>query len=289
MKKYMSLVSASVFIIVSIIFTGCSATKSASVSDKNAPASLVYKMNSPEGYTYRQTTVTDQYMEVEGQSIPVSSKTVMTFSIGDIESAKDEISFQVVLDSVNVSVTSMMEDMVSSPDVKGQSFTMSIKPDGKTGSLIGAEKIKIGTEMTGAGDLAASFAEIFPYFNKESVNPGETWPSTDTSYIKTAMMNSTSVTRSNNTFTGYVTFEGRRCAQIETTVEGKRDASINTQGMDMLMSMPFKGTETILFDPEEGIVVKYDVSVTGSGFIEILSIGMEAGFSMNIKSNLELK
>jgi hypothetical protein len=53
--------------------------------------------------------------------------------------------------------------------------------------------------------------------------------------------------------------------------------------------MPFKGTETILFDPNEGIVVKYDISVTGSGVIEIVSLGMEAGFTMTIKGNLELK
>jgi len=289
MKKYLSLVSASVIIIVSIIMSGCSATKPATVSDKQTPASLVYKMSSPEGYNYRQTTVTDQYMEVEGQSIPVSSKTVMTFSIGDIEPGQEEISFQVVLDSLNITVASMMEDMANNPDVMGKSFLMSIKPNGKTGSLIGAEKINIGAEIAGAGDLASSFAEIFPNFEKELVTPGETWTSTDTSYIKTAMMNSTSVTNSNNTFTGYVTLNGRKCAQIETTVEGKRDASMNTQGMDMLMSMPFKGNEKILFDAEEGVIVRYEVAIAGSGFIEILSIGMEAGFSMNMKSTLELK
>jgi hypothetical protein len=287
MKKNLTTVLILGLIIVSMIIAGCSASKSAT-SDIKSPASLVYKLSSPEGYNYRQTTVTDQYMEVEGQSVPISSKSVMTFSIRDIEPGQEEISFKVVLDSVNATVTSMMEDMANNSDVKGQSFMMSIKPNGKTGSLVGAEKIKIGTEMTGAGDMASSFAEIFPYFSKEMVTPGETWPSRDTSYIKTAMMNSTSVGTSDNTFTGYVTIGGRKCAQIETVVEGKRDARINAQGMDMIMSMPYKGTETILFDPEEGVIVKYDLSVTGSGFIEILSLGMEAGFSMNIKSTLEL-
>ncbi|MFO7575073.1 MAG: hypothetical protein R6W67_07945 [Bacteroidales bacterium] len=288
MRKSLTPVSVSVFIIVSIMMAGCSTTKTAT-SDKQSPASLVYKLNSPEGYNYRQTTITDQLMEVEGQSVPVSSKTVMTFSISDIDPGQEEISFKVILDSMNVTVASMMEDMANNPDVKGQSFMMSIKPNGKTGSLVGAEKIKIGAEIAGAGDLASSFAEIFPYFNRELVTPGETWPSTDTSNIKTAMMNSNSVTRSNNTFTGYVTVEGRKCAQIETTVEGKRDASINSQGMDMLMSMPFKGNEKILFDTEEGVIVRYEVAIAGSGFIEILSLGMDAGFSMNIKSILELK
>ena len=275
-------------LVVSILAAGCSATKSAK-SDSKAPASLVYKMNSAEGYTYRQTTLTDQLMEVQGQSVPVSSKSIMVFSIGEIKPGEQEISFKVFLDSMNITVASMMEDMANNPDVKGKNFSMSIKPNGKTSSLIGADKIDIGTDITGASDLAASFAEIFPYFSKNEVVPGEIWPSIDTSHIKSAMMNTTSVSRSNNTFTGYVTHAGRRCAQIETTVEGKRDASINSQGMDMLMSMPFKGTETILFDPNEGIVVKYDISVTGSGVIEIVSLGMEAGFTMTIKGNLELK
>ena len=155
MKKHLPVALTAVLIAVSLIMAGCSATKKA-VSDNTSPASLVYKMSSTEGYRYRQTTLTDQFMEVEGQSVPVSSKTVMTFAIREIKPGKEEISFKVLLDSVSVTVASMMDDMVTNPDVKGQSFMMSIKPDGKTGSLIGAEKIKIGNDLTGAGDLAAS-------------------------------------------------------------------------------------------------------------------------------------
>ncbi len=288
MKKHLSLTLSIALIVASLLTTGCSATKK-SVSDNKAPASLVYKMSAPQGYSYRQTAVTDQVIEMEGQSIPVSTKAVMTFSLNEIEAGKDEILFKVVLDSMNIILATMMDDMVTSPDVKGQSFSMSIKPNGKTGAMVGAEKIKVGNELAGAADLATSFAELFPSFTKTIVAPGETWQSSDTSYTKTLMMDSRSVTSSTNTFTGYVVHNGRNCARIATVVEGRREAKMNNQGMDMIMTMPFKGTETILFDPEEGVIVKHELAMTGSGFLEIVSLGMDAAFSMKMTTILELK
>jgi len=57
----------------------------------------------------------------------------------------------------------------------------------------------------------------------------------------------------------------------------------------MMMSMPFKGTEKIWFDPAEGIVVRYESAISGNGQVEIIGMGMSIPVSATIKTTLELK
>jgi hypothetical protein len=64
---------------------------------------------------------------------------------------------------------------------------------------------------------------------------------------------------------------------------------MNSQGMDMLMSLVFKGTEAVWFDATEGVAVKYESSVMGNGDVEVVGMGMSIPLSMNMKTILEFK
>ncbi|MBE0676231.1 MAG: hypothetical protein IH591_16365 [Bacteroidales bacterium] len=288
MKKllYSSVILLSSAVVLSV--TGCSSAKSAKSTSADSPE-LIYKMSSPDGYSYIHTTTSDQTMDVQGQTVGVSTKTVLGFNTKNSESSSEAVSFDVVLDTAHISVASMMDDVISTPDIKGKSFRMSIKPGGKVISSGDASKITLASEVQGSGDLSTTFGELFPTFSVREATPGQVWNSTDTVKMKTTMVDGVTIVKAVNTHAGYVTLNGRRCSYITSVVEGTRDMKMNSQGMDMLMTLTFKGTESVWFDGVEGIAVKYESSVLGNGDVEVVGMGMSIPLSMNMKTVLELK
>lgn len=246
-------------------------------------------MASPSGYSYDLTQSSEQFMDMQGQSVTVSSTSLVGFKTANLKSEKGIIGFDVVIDTAAMSAVSMMESYNTDLNLKGKKFRMSIKPNGKVDSYGDASTIEFSAGSSGSSDVAALFADILPTFAKKDAKPDEIWASTDTSNINSKTSQVVSITKSTNTFVGFVTMDGRKCAQINTIVEGTRNAKMNNQGMDLTMSIPFKGTETIWFDTTEGVLVKYESSVKGDGTIELTSMAMTIPISMTATTLLELK
>jgi hypothetical protein len=270
-----------------VVASACSGTKSAS-SASSGSASLEYRMSAPAGYSYQHTTITDQYMDIQGQSVEVSAKTIMEFKAQNINKIADGVNFDVIIDTAGMSVASMMENSVSDMNLKGKSFKMSIKPNGKPISYGEAANIEFGTASSGMSDLASMFAGIFPLLSKSQAKPGDVWTSTDTLTVKSKTNETVTIGTANYTLVGFETLNGRNCAHITSVMEGTRSSKMNSQGMDLIMSFPYKGTESIWFDATEGVIVKYDVEAKGDGIVEIVGMGMTIPVSMTTKSLLEL-
>lgn len=289
MKRFYINPAIALVFIAAVFMTACSASKTATTA-KSGAASLLYKMEAPAGYTYEQSSTTEQYMDVQGQSVAVSSKTLLGFKATNAGTGRDgNLDFDVVLDTGAVVVASMMEDMSTDLNLKGKSFRMVMKSNGENISLGEASNIEISAETAGVSDLGAMFTGMFPKFHRSDIQPGDTWPSVDTLVVKSSTVETTTIGRSNNTFTQFATINGRKCVQIDSEVAGTRVGKMNSQGMDMLMSFPYSGTETIFFDSEEGVVVKYESHVKGSGSVEIVGMGMTIPVDMDSKVTLELK
>jgi len=274
---------------LAVVAASCSTSKTAK-SDPKQPVVLEYRFADGSEYSYAQTGTSEQYMDVQGQSVAVSTGSYMGFTMKNLKAVQQQFEFDVVMDSLSLNVASPMMDNAGSmgSEVKGRSFRMSLSNNGKPLSMGDASKIQVGNPMSGGGDLGATFSEIFPKLPLKEVSPGQTWAMSDTTEVKSSAMESTTISKGDYTFTGYETVSGRKCVLITGTAEGSRYGKMNTQGMDMVMTIPFKGTEKIWFDPSAGIVVKYESVMSGTGQIEVVGMGMTLDLSMSAKANLEL-
>jgi len=182
---------------VSVLFTGCSSSKpAASSKTTEGPVLLQYLFSSKTPLSYAQTSVSDQYMDVQGQTVSVSTTAYLGFGLKNFSSNQGLFECDVVLDSMNVQVASPMADNMSmGSNIKGKSFRMSVKPSGKTVSTGTASSIDIGGTATGAGDLGATFSEIFPTLPLKEVSQGMTWTSGDTVHYKGSAMDSNTLSK----------------------------------------------------------------------------------------------
>jgi hypothetical protein len=277
----------SLLLAIILVVSSCSASKTGT-TDGSASATLEYRLTSPSGYKYLHTSNTDQYMDVQGQSVAVSAKTLMGFSTLKATAEGDLVKFEVVIDTAGMSVASSMENSVQDLNLKGKTFLLTLNQNGKPVSFGDAASIEFGAGTAGTSDLASMFGGMMPGFNRKEVKPGEIWSSTDTLSIKSKTGETVTISKGDHTFTEFVTINGRRCAQINSTISGTRSAKMNSQGMDLIMAFPFTGTESVWFDTTEGVVVKYESSVKGDGVVEIVGMGMTIPVSMTVKSLLEL-
>lgn len=277
----------SALLAIVLMLSSCSATKTGK-TDSSAMANLEYRLTAPSGYKYSHTSTSDQYMDVQGQSVAVSAKTLLGFSTLNAKTGNNQIEFEVVIDTAGMSVASSMENSIQDLNLKGKSFVLTLDKRGKPISYGDAVNIQFSTASAGASDLASMFGGLMPIFSRTEAKPGDTWSSSDTLAIKTKAGETVTISKGEHILTGYVTMNGRRCAQINSTIAGNRDAKMNSQGMDLIMAFPFTGTETVWFDTEEGVVVKYESSAKGDGVVEIVGMGMTIPVSMTVKTLLEM-
>lgn len=272
------------------ILSACSSTKT--TKSGTAPLSntavLEYRMPSASGYSYNLIGSSEQFMEVQGQSIALSSNSLVGFTTANKKTEGGLIKFDVVIDTAGMDATSMMESFKTDLNLKGKQFTMSIQPTGKVVSYGQAADISFSAGSAGETDLASLFSGMLPSFDKKEVTPGDIWAISDTTELKSRTSQITTITTGTATFIGFVTLNNRRCAQISNTIKGTRSGKMNSQGMDLLMTFPFTGTETIWFDSAYGVVVKYESSAKGDGEIEVAGMGMTIPVSMTTTSVLEL-
>jgi hypothetical protein len=272
---------------VILILSSCTASKTGKTTSSDQ-AKLEYQLKAPTGYKYLHTSSSDQYMDVQGQSIAISAKTLMGFSTLNAKTDDNLVKFDVVIDTAGMTVASSMENLSQDLNLNGKSFVLTLDKSGKPVSYGDAANIEFTTASAGASDLASMFGGLMPIFSRNEAKPGDTWSSADTLTIKSKTGETTTITKGEHLFTEFVTLNGRRCAQINSTVTGNRNAKMNSQGMDLFMSFPFAGTEAIWFDTEEGVIVKYEASVKGDGEVEIAGMGMTIPVSMTTKTLLEL-
>jgi hypothetical protein len=245
-------------------------------------------MTSPSGYKYIHTSNTDQYMDVQGQAVAVSAKTLMEFRALNAKADGKMIKIEIVIDTAGMSVASSMENSMQDLKLNGKSFELTIDQNGRPVSYGDAVNIEFGTASAGTSDLASLFGGLMPIFSRVEALPGDAWSSADTLAIKSKTGETITISKGNHILTEFVTLNGRRCALINSTVGGNRNAKMNSQGMDLIMSFPFTGTETVWFDTNEGVVVKYESSVKGDGVVEIAGMGMTIPVSMATRTLLEI-
>ena len=144
---------------------------------------------------------------------------------------------------------------------------MILSPSGVETDVSEAENLIYNSMASGQGNVRSSFNDFFPDLPVGPIQPGYTWTTSDT--LKDANTSSVMVIKTENTFTGIEKVNGTDCAKITSVLNGTRDMTTQSQGMDIHISGPYTGTAELYFATAEGYFLKHLVNTKLTGLIEI--------------------
>lgn len=247
-----------------------------------------YSADKPVSYLYTSTMV--QLMDMQGQTMQTDITAAFGCSIRQAGMQGSDLVLEITADTLGQRTDSPMGGgggPVS--DIKGKNFKIVIAPTGKILDLSGAEAVVFNIEGSGESNLAQSLYDFFPLLPEKPVKPGDTWNSTDSSTLKTALMTQTILSNTINKLEGIETIDGVECAKIVKEGTGTFSMSLQSQGMDINIKGPFSRTSDCLVSIKEGCLISQSSSMKITGNLNILSMGMEMPITMQIKDATKIK
>lgn len=247
-----------------------------------------YSADKPVSYLYTSTMV--QLMDMQGQTMQTDITAAFGCSIRQAGMQGSDLVLEITADTLGQRTDSPMGGgggPVS--DIKGKNFKIVIAPTGKIVDLSGAEAVVFNIEGSGESNLAQSLYDFFPLLPEKPVKPGDTWNSTDSSTLKTALMTQTILSNTINKLEGIETIDGVECAKIVKEGTGTFSMSLQSQGMDINIKGPFSRTSDCLVSIKEGCLISQSSSMKITGNLNILSMGMEMPITMQIKDATKIK
>ena len=228
-------------------------------------------------------------MDVNGQSMLVNISTSLGCEVKSAGKQGENLNLEIKIDSMAQNVESPQGN-AGGPinEVNGKVFNMIISPSGKIIDLSGASKVVYTVEGSGESNMNQSFLSYFPSLPKNSVQPGDTWTSNDTIDSKSQTNSVWMPLEAAYKFEGIEKINGSDCAKITATLTGTRKMTTQSQGMEIHISGPFTGTQTLFFAVNEGYFVKQTVVSKMTGNIEIPDQNMSFPVVMTITSTNEI-
>jgi len=230
----------------------------------------VYSM--PEGRTleYAKSEDVIQEMEVMGQAMEVTSRRDLGFSMAPAAGEGTDLTAEVTITSLEASMSSPQGDFEAdgAPAID-KSFMMTFSPLGKEIDVSGAEDITYGQGPQGERSLHPDFAAFLPDLPGMPVKVGDTWTSTEE--IPVNEQNSELLLKFEylNTFLGFETMDGMKCAKVEAVITGSMSGSGEQMGAPLTFDGTMDGTETWYFAVEEGVFVKRSARLATSATVTV--------------------
>lgn len=278
MKKQ-SLFSAAVMLIV---FSGTA------FSQKNIDFTYRYPAGKPVSYINTQNI--HEVLDVQGQSMDVYVTSYLGCNIQSAEGKDGNVNLAVAIDTLAEIIDSpqgMMGGTVS--EVKGKTFTVAIRPNGKVSDISGAKGATYMIPGQGPADFSASFADFFPVLPEGKISQGHTWNSVDTIRNESGANTQTTIITSENKFEGFERVNGQNCAKISSVLSGNSMMRNQVQGMDMRTSGNFTGNSTTWFSPEDGYFVKFTSTSKMTGNVEMPNEGYSFPVVLDIVEVTEIR
>lgn len=249
---------------------------------------LEYKYSPDRSIKYISSTKIVQDMDVNGQSMLVNIARYMGCEIRGAGKAGQNVKVDVKIDSLFQNVESPQGSTGGTiNEVKGKTFSIVISPTGKLIDNTDGSKIVYNVEGSGETNIGQEFLNYFPELPVTGVKPGDTWTTRDTINNTTATNKLWMPLESTYKFEGMEKVDGADCAKITATLTGSRKMVTHSQGMEIHMTGPFTGIQTLLFNVKDGYFEKVTISTKMNGNIEIPDQGMSFTVVMNVDATTE--
>ena len=251
------------------LLAGCAA-KQLVLVEKPKGVTLEYRM--PEGAVlkYETTQSSDQTMQMMGMAVETSMSKSYMFSVAGKGEKGDGYDLEITIDSMDATIGTPQGDFPADVEpVIGQSFSMSISRLGKELDLSGAEEIQYGVGPQGARSIKPDFKTLFPDLPEAQVNIGDTWTTQDTIDVDESGIEIVINSESVNTFTGFETVAGMKCAKVTAAVTGTLKGAGEQQGAQVSFEGTLSGTETWYFAYEQGLFVQLSSDIFTKSTIDV--------------------
>jgi hypothetical protein len=244
---------------------------------------LEYKYPADKNLKYVTNTKIVEDMDVNGQSMMVNVARSLGCEIKGAGKVGQNVKVEVKIDSLYQNVESPQGNYGGSiKDVKGKSFNIIISPAGKLVDNSGGSKIVYKVEGGAETNIGQEFLNFFPSLPVKSIKPGDSWTTSDTINNQAAASKLWMPRETIYKFEGIEKSDGVDCARISATMTGTRKMITQSQGMEIHISGPFTGTETLLFAIKDGYFKKISISTNLNGKMEMPEQGMSFPVKMSI-------
>jgi hypothetical protein len=265
----------------------------AGCAGKGKKESEIWMYSMPEGKSLVYTKAEDvvQEMEIMGQAMKMNFEKDTGFTMAPAAGEGADLAAEVTITSLTASMSSAQGDFdADGAPAIDKSFIMTFSGLGKEIDVSGAEDITYSQGPQGDRSLFADFAAFLPDLPGTPVKVGDTWTSMDEIPVKEQTTELLLKFENLNTFMGFETIGGMKCARVEAVVTGTMTGTGEQMGAPLTFDGTSEGTETWYFAIEEGVYVKgltelvTTATVTVSGPQEMV---IPMTMNMTVETNLE--
>ena len=254
-----------------LALTGCAAkTGAAAWGSPDTGLILEYRMSTGDAMSYRFTSDFVQTMEVQGQSIPVESAEMISFSV-EPKGVKDgDHALGITIDDMTMSVSSPQGEVdIDVDNIVGESFDMTLSKLGHEGGLPDPDVLQYSVATEGTRSIIPGFGVMFADLPEVPITVGDTWPAT-VEILEESDKNDVVITiNAVNTLEGFETVEGLECAKIASVLTGTIEGEGTQQGVAWTMLSDMDGVGTWYFAYKEGILISDVTEGTADGAIVV--------------------
>ena len=277
--------------VLCLILAGCQAKKTI-WGDPQTGLILEYRIPQDQSLQYKNTSETNQTIDMMGQSIETSTKILIDYSIkGTGTDDQNNLLTQVNINDFNMVLTGMQGE--TTPDtsaLKGKSFGVSFSPKGKEIGFTGINdlpKIDLGMMSGGEQSVEQFFQNLLPDLPDEPVKVGATWSEPIDNTIPQGPLEITTKGEAANILEGLETINGRECVRIKSTAKSTVQGSGEMMGNEMKIKGEVKSLAIWYFAYKEGLFIKASVEDDSDVKIAVGSMG-EIPQSSKMKLEIEL-
>ena len=272
LKKALSVALCTVSVVAAVVaLTGCAAkTGSCAWGDLDTGLILEYRMSGDDAISYRFTSNFVQTMEIQGQSVPIESTEILSFSVEPKSATDDGHALGITVDGLSVTASSPQGELeADTENIVGESFDMTLSRLGVEGGLPDPDALQYTMATQSGRSIIPGFGAMFPDLPDVPITVGDTWPAT----VEIAEENdegSTVITiNAVNTLVGFERVEGFECAKIASVLTGTIEGGGVQQGAEWTMLSDMEGAGTWYFAYKEGILVSDVTEGTADGSIVV--------------------
>ena len=257
--------------VAAFVLTGCAAKTGAPVwGDLDTGLILEYRMSSGDVMSYRFTSDFVQTMEIQGQSIPIESAEMLSFSVETTGVKDNEHALSITIDDFTMTASSPKGEVEADVDnVVGGSFDMTLSTLGIEGGLPDPDVLEYTIGPEGPRSVITGFGAMFPDLPDGPIMVGDTWPATVEITEQSEAGNTIITIDAVNTLEGFETIDGFECAKIAAVLTGTIEGDGMQQGAAWTMLSDMEGAGTWYFAYKEGVLVRDVTEGTADGSIVV--------------------
>jgi hypothetical protein len=268
------LIALLTFAIIGGLLAGCAAKQEAAVTAEKpaAPAEpkegvlLVYRMPADSALRYGTTIEQTHEMDLMGriQNSALHKSTECTISPGGPDTP--DLDLEVQIDSYHVRIDAPRGTIGG--DIRqliGKKFFMALSKTGEESGYKLTQEVSFELQPAGEINAAHDFEDFFPDFPDKPLKAGDSWKGADRITDTAFMSEKKIILEVDYRLDGFETAGGMECAKISGKIKGRLEGGSPESAHTPEINASYNGIGHWLFAIEEGLLVKRNVTLQGSG------------------------